>query len=195
MGYQDSDILLYFIVIGVIIAVYIFKNKQPQPPAKPNTDTKKPPAHTVKRELSENALVQSPENTSLNQPLAERVFPGDIKGIFVFITAYDPQIQMMAMSLSMQIKTKGKSVRILLCGPGCELGLKNGKEIIFKPLDKSPQMILKNMIQTGVKVEICPFYLANSDKTQADIFDGITVANPGIVADVILENGVKLFTF
>ena len=107
----------------------------------------------------------------------------------------DPQVQMMAMSLAMQVKTKGKSVRILLCGPGGELGLKNGKEVVFKPIDKSPQMILKNMIQNGVKVEVCPFYLANSEKNQADLFDGITIANPGLVADAMLETDLKLFTF
>ncbi|QTA79512.1 DsrEFH domain-containing protein [Desulfonema limicola] len=187
MGYQDSDILLYFIIIGIIIAVYIFKNKQS--PKLPSKD------QTIKREMPENDLVKPPENTPLNQPLAQRMFPGDINGVFVFVTAPDPQVHMMAMSLAMQVKAKGKSVRILLCGPGGDLGLKNGNEIIFKPLDKSPQMILKNMIQSGIKVEVCPFYIANSEKTLADLFDGITMAKPEAVADGLLENGIKLFTF
>ena len=195
MGYQDSDILLYFIVIGVIIAIYIFKNKQPAPPTTQSADTPPAKEQTVKREMPEPALVKPPEQTSLDRPLAERVFPGEIKGIFVCITAPDPQVHMVAMSLAMQVKTKGKSVRILLCGPGGDLGLKNGNEVIFKPIDKSPQMILKNMIQNGVKVEVCPFYIANSEKTLADLFDGITMADPSLVADGLLENGVKLFTF
>lgn len=193
MGYQDSDILLYFIIVGVIIAVYIYKNKKAAPPTTRSADSV--PSQPVNREMPEKAVVPSPQNTPLDQTLSQRAFPGEVKGIFVFVTVWDPQVQMMAMSLSMQVKSKGKSVRILLCGPGGDLGLKDGKEVIFKPIDKSPQMILKNMIKNGVKVEVCPFFLANSDKTQADLFDGITVANPGEVAGSMLENGIKLFSF
>ncbi len=80
---------------------------------------------------------------------------------FVVITTSYPQTQLMAMSLSSQIMAKGKSLRILLCGHGGDLALKDGKEVILKPINKSPQMLLKNLIGNNVKVEICPFYLAN----------------------------------
>ena len=120
---------------------------------------------------------------------------GGTKGIFVMVTSGEPQTQMVAMSLSTQVLGKGKYVRVLLCGPGGDMALRNSSSMILKPLDKSPQMLLKGLIQKGVPVEICPFYLANRAESEADLIDGITTAKPPVVADGLLEPGVKLFTF
>ncbi len=122
-------------------------------------------------------------------------FGGSIKGVFVMVTSGEPQTQMVAMSLSTQVLDKGKYVRILLCGPGGDMALRNSSGVILKPLGKSPQMLLQGLIQKGVPVEICPFYLANRAESEADLIDGIAIAKPPVVADGLLEPGVKLFTF
>ena len=118
-----------------------------------------------------------------------------VKGIFVVVTSPEPQTQLMAMVLSTQTLKKGKDVRILLCSSGGDLALKNGKEVILKPLNKSPQMLLKNLIEKGVTVQVCPLYLPNKEASPSDLITGVTQAKPPLIADVLLEPGVKLFTF
>ncbi len=119
----------------------------------------------------------------------------DVKGVFVVVTSPDPQTQLMSMILSTQTLRKGKNVRILLCGPVCDLALKDHEAVMLKPGDRSPRMLLKKLIQKRVKVEVCPLYLPNKGATVADLIDGVTQADPSYVADALLKPGIKLFTF
>ncbi|WP_294346008.1 DsrE family protein [Prosthecochloris sp.] len=119
----------------------------------------------------------------------------DTKGLFVVVTTGDVQTQMMAMVLSTQTVEQGKSVRMLLCGPGGELAMKNSKQTLVKPLDKSPQMLLKNLIKKGVTVEVCPLFLPNKGAAPDKLIEGVSVAKPPVVAQRLREEGIKLFTF
>ncbi|UZJ41388.1 DsrE family protein [Prosthecochloris sp. SCSIO W1101] len=119
----------------------------------------------------------------------------DTKGLFVVVTTGDVQTQMMAMVLSTQTVEQKKSVRMLLCGPGGELAMKNSKQTMVKPLDKSPQMLLKNLIKKGVTVEVCPLFLPNKGATPDNLIEGVTVAKPPVVAEKLREEDIKLFTF
>ena len=103
--------------------------------------------------------------------------------------------QSMALVLSTQTVMQGKSVQILLCGPAGELALKNSPQVMMKPLNKSPQMMLADLIAKGVKVEVCPLYLPNSGKTEADLVKGVSVAKPPVVAKRLRADGLRLFTF
>lgn len=118
-----------------------------------------------------------------------------VKGMFVVVTSAEPQTQLMAMVLSTQAMKKGKHVRILLCGPGGDLALRNGREVILKPKDKSPQMLLRKLIANHVVVQVCPLYLPNKGASLSDLVDGVTQAKPPVIAESLLEPGVKLFTF
>ncbi|UWX58479.1 DsrE family protein [Chlorobaculum sp. MV4-Y] len=117
------------------------------------------------------------------------------KGLFVVVTSDDPMTQMMAMVLSAQTLNQGRSVRVLICGKAGELVLKGSKEKLFKPVNKSPQMMLKELMAKGVKVEVCPLYLPNTGKQPSALIDGVTVAQPPAVAAAMAEDGIKLFTF
>lgn len=117
------------------------------------------------------------------------------KGLFVVVTSDDPMTQMMAMVLSGQTLSQGRSVRVLICGKAGELVLKGSKEKLFKPLNKSPQMLLKELMAKGVKVEVCPLYLPNTGKQPSALIDGVTVAQPPAVAAAMAEDGIKLLTF
>jgi predicted peroxiredoxin len=118
-----------------------------------------------------------------------------VKGMFIVLTSPEPQTQMMAMVLANQAVIKGKTVQVLLCGPGGDLALKESKEVILKPGNKSPQMLMKGLIKIGVIVQVCALYLPNRDKTSADLIQGVTAAKPPAIAEALLEPGVKLFTF
>ncbi|MDM8525731.1 hypothetical protein QUF80_20355 [Desulfococcaceae bacterium HSG8] len=179
MGYQDSDVFLFYGLIITFIVIYIMRKKRlTTRDAHPEDKT---------------AYYRTSAGPAESQTFA--ITPEDIKGIFVVVTSDEPQTQLMAMSLSTQALLKGKYVRILLCGPGGNLALKYGEEFILEPINKSPQMLMKNLMQKGVIVEICPFYLPNMGGSPADIVEGIGVAKPPEIADGLLEPGVKLFTF
>jgi predicted peroxiredoxin len=128
------------------------------------------------------------------EPQAAAVQPVT-KGLFVVVSSDDPMTQMMAMVLSAQTLNQGRSVRVLVCGKAGELVLKGSKEKLFKPLNKSPQMLLKEMMAKGVKVEVCPLYLPNTGKPQSTLINGVTVAQPPAVAAAMAEDGIKLLTF
>lgn len=117
------------------------------------------------------------------------------KGMFVIVTSGDSMTQMMAMVLSSQTLNQGRSVRVLLCGKAGELVLKGSKEKMFKPLDKSPQMLLKGLIAKGVTVEVCPLFLPDAGKQPSDLIAGVTVAKPPVVAAAMAEDGIKLLTY
>jgi len=117
------------------------------------------------------------------------------KGLYVVITEAEPMTQMMALVLSTQTVMQGKSIQILLCGPGGDLALQKSRQVIMKPLNKSPQMLLADLMAKGVQVEVCPLYLPNKGKTEADLIKGVTVAKPPVVAQKLRADGIKLFTF
>lgn len=123
------------------------------------------------------------------------VVADEAKGMFVVITDKEPMVQMMALVLSTQTVEQGKSLRILLCGPAGQLALKGSKQTMFKPLDKSPQMLLGALMSKGVKVEVCPLYLPAVSKSESDLVPGITVAKPPVVAKEMRGEGLRLMNF
>jgi predicted peroxiredoxin len=117
------------------------------------------------------------------------------KNLLVIVTTDDPVTQLMAMVLSTQSMKKGATVNVLLCGEAGSLAVKNSPETLLKPNDKSPQMLLKNLVQNGVTVEICPPYLPNKEKTTSDLIEGISVAKPPQVADQLLDKDTKILSY
>ncbi|HHE31989.1 MAG TPA: hypothetical protein ENL07_05025 [Chlorobaculum parvum] len=117
------------------------------------------------------------------------------KGLFVVVTSEDSMAQMMAMVLSTQTLKQGRSVRVLLCGEAGNLAVNGSKEKLFKPLNKSPQMLLKGLIAKGVKVEVCPLFLPNTGKQVSDLISGVIVAKPPLIATAMAEEGIKLLTY
>jgi predicted peroxiredoxin len=117
------------------------------------------------------------------------------KNLFVVVTTDDPVTQLMSMVLATQTMTKGATVDVLLCGQAGALAVSDSPEILLKPNDKSPQMLLKNLIENGVTVELCPPYLPNNGKTPADLIDGVSVAKPPLVADKLLHEDTRILSY
>ncbi|MGE0087661.1 MAG: hypothetical protein AB7S75_24890 [Desulfococcaceae bacterium] len=184
MGYKDSDVFLFFIVIFILFV--IFGRKKPSGSSAPP-----PPPPQVRQEQTSDYALQ----TSAPEMQRFAADGGFIKGVFVVITIGYAQTQLMALSLSTQVKMKGKTIRILLCDAAGELAIKGSREVVLKPFDNSPQMLMKALIAQGVKVEVCPFFLANKTATPADLIEGVSVAQPSLIADALIEPGTKLFTF
>lgn len=117
------------------------------------------------------------------------------KNLLVIVTTADPVTQLMAMVLATQTTKKGASVNVLLCGEAGSLAVVDSPEILLRPNNKSPQMLLKNLIENGVRVEICPPYLPNKEKSAADLIEGVTVAKPPQVADQLLDEDTKILSY
>lgn len=115
--------------------------------------------------------------------------------LFVIVTTDDEMTQLMSMVLAVQSMKQGAAVNVLLCGEAGALAVAGSPEKVLKPLNKSPQMLLKNLIDKGSGVEICPLYLPNSDKTEADLLTGISVANPSQIAEKLLQKNTKILTY
>ncbi len=117
------------------------------------------------------------------------------KNLMVVVTSGDSVTQLMSMVLSTQAKKKGANVEILMCGQAGDLVIKDSKEVKLKPKDMSPQMLLKNLLASGTKVEICPPYLPNAGKTTDDLLEGVTVAKPPMVAEKLIDNNTQILSY
>ena len=126
-----------------------------------------------------------------NTALAEQA-----KGLNVIVTSADRQAQMMAMVLSVQtVKKHNKKINMVLCGAAGDLALQSTTTETFLPAEKSPTMLLKALLKMGASVEVCPLYLPDAGKTTGDLIEGITVAQPPVVAGKLLDNEYQNLTF
>jgi predicted peroxiredoxin len=123
------------------------------------------------------------------------VFADNAKNLMVIVTTEDAMTQLMSMVLAVESQAKGAKVDILLCGKAGDLVIKDSKEVILKPKNVSPQMLLKKLIKSGSEVGVCPLYLPNSTKTKADLIDGVVVVSPANMAELILDNDTKILSY
>ena len=117
------------------------------------------------------------------------------KGLNVMITSEDAQTQMMGMVLSTMTLKKGKEVNMVLCSSAGNLALKDSESPKLKPQNKSPKMMLEDLIKNGAKVEVCPLFLPNAEKTESDLIQNVTVAKPPVVADRLLDKDYQNLSY
>ncbi|MCK5663674.1 MAG: hypothetical protein KAI17_09310 [Thiotrichaceae bacterium] len=128
--------------------------------------------------------------------LTSSAYADQSKGLNVMVTSPDQQSQMMAMVLSvMTMKKHQKEINMVLCGPAGDLALMSTKTKALKPSGKSPTQLLHALLKMGAKVEVCPLYLPNNGKTEAELIKGISVAKPPVVAGRLLDNNYKILTY
>jgi len=114
------------------------------------------------------------------------------------VTSEAPQVQLMAMVLTMQAVEQGQSVRMLLCGPGGDLGLSEAPESATAPQpprDMSPQGLMSALMARGVTVEVCAIYLPGRGEGPEVLLDGVGVAEPPAMAAAMLGEGTTVWSF
>lgn len=102
---------------------------------------------------------------------------------------------MMSMVLSMMTLKQNKKVNMVLCSKAGDLALKNSKSETLKPMNKSPKMMLKAIINKGASVKVCPLYLPNKNLQKTDLMSNITVAKPMDVSKDLLNNDYKNLSY
>lgn len=116
--------------------------------------------------------------------------------LFVVVSRAEPQVQAMAMTLTLQALKHHAAVTVLLCGDGGDLAFTGYAGPTLRPTAETPQQMLQGVIQAGARVELCPLYMANSGgRTEAELIPGVTVASLALVGDLMDQPGVRYFTF
>jgi len=120
------------------------------------------------------------------------------KRLVTVVATAEPQTQLMAMVLTMQAVQQGAKARILLCGPGGDIALKDAPasaKTQQKPKGMSPQGLMAKIMATGTPVEVCAIYLPNKGLEATALLDGVGVAKPPAMAAHLLEDDTRLLTF
>jgi len=122
----------------------------------------------------------------------------DAGKLVTIVTTDAPQTQLMSMVLTMQAIQKGTETRILLCGPGGDIALKDAPDSATAgqpPKGMSPQGLLMAAMKAGAKAEVCAIYLPGKGATPEALIDGVTVAQPPEMAGTMLQDDAQVWSF
>lgn len=117
--------------------------------------------------------------------------------MLTIITSDDDETQAMALILTMQAQRNGVTPQILLCDDASELAVTSemdDSEVLRGP-DASAAQMIQRMVNNGVTVDVCAIFLPNSEYTEADLMDGVGVAQPPAIGALVADPAVRLFTF
>ena len=117
--------------------------------------------------------------------------------MLTIITSDEDETQAMALILTMQAQQKGASPQVLLCDDAGDLAVSSevaDSETLRGP-DASPAQMIQGLVNNGVVVDVCAIYLPNRDYTEADLIDGVGVAQPPAIGALVADPAIRLFTF
>lgn len=103
--------------------------------------------------------------------------------------------QGMAMVLGGAMQGQGVQVDVLLCDVAADLALQDTTSELLKPNDVTPEQMMMRLQQNGASVSVCALYLPNSGNTQEDLREGVEVAAPPAMAEKMMEENTRVFTF
>lgn len=129
---------------------------------------------------------------------ASPTFAQDKSSLLSIVTSADAQTQLMSMVLTLQTAGQGLTPRILLCGPAGDIALAEAPESATAgqpPRDASPQDLLRRMMADGATVEVCAIYLPGRGEDASALIDGVGVADPAAIAELIADPDVRLLSF
>lgn len=120
----------------------------------------------------------------------------------VTLTSGALQTQGMAMILSNAMQQQGTDLHILLCDAAGDLALQEytSAEAINTPPSNpagqvKPEGILGMLMEKGASVDVCAIYLPNSEYSNADLREGVGVAAPGPIAQMMRDPAIPVYSF
>ncbi|MFO7804020.1 MAG: hypothetical protein R6V55_17210 [Desulfovermiculus sp.] len=117
--------------------------------------------------------------------------------LLTVITDDSTQTQAMALILTRQWVKDGGSAQILLCdtaGGMAVTGSDVGGEAV-QPPDTAPRQMLGGLIEAGVQVDVCAIFLPTGEMEKSALRDGVGVATPMAIGEVMADPATRLFTF
>ncbi len=120
----------------------------------------------------------------------------------MILTSDAVQTQSMAMILGNAMRQQGTDLHILLCDAAGDLavdGYESEAAVNTPPSNPAgqvkPEGMLKMLMGEGVSVDVCAIYLPNTDYTQEGLLDGVGVAAPGPMAEMMRDPAIAVFSF
>lgn len=120
----------------------------------------------------------------------------------VILTSDSLQTQGMAMILANAMQQQGTDLNILLCDAAGDLALEGyeSAEAINTPPSNpagqvKPEGIMGMLMDNGASVDVCAIYLPNTDHDDGDLRDGVGVAAPGPMAEMMRDPKIPVFSF
>ena len=114
----------------------------------------------------------------------------------VIITSGALQTQGMAVVLSRAMQEQGVQLSILLCDSAAELAVASYQSAeALAPKGMKPEGVLQQIIAAGAYVAVCALYLPNSKYQKEDLREGVSVAQPAQMAQLLRDPKRKVFTF
>ena len=114
----------------------------------------------------------------------------------VIISSASLQTQGMAMVLARAMQERGVQLHLLLCYAAGDLAVADYQSAsALAPKGMKPEMLLQQLLTAGAQVAVCALYLPNSQYKQEDLQAGVTVAQPGDIAQMMCNKDTKVFTF
>lgn len=117
------------------------------------------------------------------------------KALFI-VTSDSLQTQGMAMILANAMREQGTTPHILLCDAAGELAIEGYEsETELGPRGVKPEGLMQMMMGEGAGVDVCAIYLPNSDYDEDNLRDGVGVAAPGPMAEMMRDPAIPVFSF
>lgn len=120
----------------------------------------------------------------------------------VILTSDSLQTQGMAMILANAMQQQGTDLHILLCDAAGDLAIKGYESdaaINTPPSNPTgqvkPEGILTMLIENGATVDVCAIYLPNSENEEEDLLEGVGVAAPGPIAEMMRNPTIPVYSF
>lgn len=117
------------------------------------------------------------------------------KALFI-VTSDSLQTQGMAMILANAMREQGTSLDILLCDAAGELGVEGYEsETELGPRGIKPEGLMQMMMGEGASVNVCAIFLPNTEYDEEDLREGVGVAAPGPIAEMMRDPNIPTFSF
>lgn len=120
----------------------------------------------------------------------------------VVLTSNSLETQGMAMILANAMQQQGTDLQILLCDQAGDLaveGYQSAQPINTPPSNPAgqvtPEGIMKMLMDNGAQVDVCAIYLPNRDYGEEVLLDGVGVAAPGPIAELMRDPSVPVYNY
>ncbi|CAM4187374.1 hypothetical protein VRRI112168_17340 [Vreelandella rituensis] len=120
----------------------------------------------------------------------------------MIVTSDAVQTQSMVMILGNAMREQGTDLHILLCDAAGDLAVDgySSAEAINTPPGHpmeqiKPEGLLQMLMGKGVTVDVCAIYLPNSEYGEDDLLDGVGVAAPGPMAEMMRDPSISVYDF
>lgn len=117
------------------------------------------------------------------------------RALFI-VTSDSLQTQGMAMILANAMREQGTEPHILLCDAAGELAIQGyASDVELGPRGVKPEGLMQMMMNEGASVDVCAIYLPNTEYADQDLREGVGVATPGEMAEMMRDPSIPVFSF